>query len=211
MVAQKDTPEFGPGTVTGTGPETFPVPGTRLIIIIHNNVGGVVSLHAFNMDDFKEEFLSTLYNMSDQLREKAVELEDEFSPKALVDRGKKLQKNMKFKKKSPTAKSNNEIQISICKMILKGNNYRKDSPYTEVSLMKMDMYNEVVEKAAATLNIEDSCSNLALFRANGALIKDEPIMYAKVSCVWTIGRYLNKLHIAADKLHLGIGIHAHVC
>ena len=83
--------------------------------------------------------------------------------------------------------------------------YRKSSPYYEVPLKKSDLYKDVVLKAASVLQVGGEDDSLSLFRASGIVISDAPLAFGKVSSVWNIGRYLNKLHTSPDKLHLGLG------
>ena len=69
--------------------------------------------------------------------------------------------------------------------------YKKASPYFEVSLKKTDFYEDILSKASSTLELKKP---------------HEKMKFGKSSCKWTIGRYLNKLHISPDKLNLGIGL-----
>ena len=85
--------------------------------------------------------------------------------------------------------------------------YHKSSPYYEVPLKKRDFYKDVVSKASSVLQMDvEDIDLLSLFRASGIVIADTPLTFGKSSSVWTMGRYLNKLHTSPDKLHLGIGV-----
>ena len=83
--------------------------------------------------------------------------------------------------------------------------YKKASPYFEVSLKKSDFYEDVLSKASTTLDIKKDTKDLVIVRASGVVVPNEKMRVGKGLCQWTIGRYLNKLHVSADKLHLGIG------
>ena len=84
--------------------------------------------------------------------------------------------------------------------------YKKASSYYEVSLKKSDFYDDVLLKASSTLNLQEDINSLVIVRASGAIVPNEPLKFGKGSGQWTVGRYLNKLHVCPDKLHLAIGI-----
>ena len=84
--------------------------------------------------------------------------------------------------------------------------YKKASPYFEVSLKKTDFYEDILSKASSTLELKKDVKSLIIVRASGVVIPHEKMKFGKSSCKWTIGRYLNKLHISPDKLNLGIGL-----
>ena len=68
-------------------------------------------------------------------------------------------------------------------------------------------YKDVVSKASSVLQMDgEDIDSLSLFRASGIVIADTPLTFGKASSVWTMGRYLNKLHTSPDKLHLGLGV-----
>ena len=69
---------------------------------------------------------------------------------------------------------------------------------------KSDFYKDVVSKASSVLQMD--IDSLSLFRASGIVIADTPLTFGKSCSIWTMGRYLNKLHTSPDKLHLGIGV-----
>ena len=84
--------------------------------------------------------------------------------------------------------------------------YKKASPYFEVSLGKSDYCEDVLSKAASTLELNKGVKSWVIIRASGIIIPNEKLKFGKGSCKWTIGRYLNKLHISPEKLNLGIGL-----
>ena len=95
--------------------------------------------------------------------------------------------------------------MSFCKMETNARGvYKRCSSFIEVALKKSDLYNEVVSKVFDTLKLDGEVLEFCLVRLSGAVVPDENISFGKISSLWTIGRYLNKLHTSADRLQLGI-------
>ena len=89
--------------------------------------------------------------------------------------------------------------------LTKQDTYRRCSPFYEVALTRIDLYEEVIEKVVSTLKLEAK-REWILIRISGSIIPNDDIVFGKSSSMWTIGRYLNKLHISPEKVQLGIGI-----
>ena len=122
----------------------------------------------------------------------------------LILRGKNIQKKMK---KSGNGKGKHRVVkdgsviLSICSMkITTRGSYTRDSPNYEVSVNICDPYSTIIEKATAVLDIPPT-DDLVLIRQSGSIVTQE----LSSNKPWTLGNYLNHLHIAAEKLTLGLG------
>ena len=80
--------------------------------------------------------------------------------------------------------------------------YIRNSSYFEIPLCKSDLYNEVIEMATESLDMEGN--TFVLVRASGSVISDQELKFGKKFRTWTIGGYLNQLHLSPNKLHLGV-------
>ena len=98
------------------------------------------------------------------------------------------------------------INVSFCRMSLNKNGvYKRVSPFYEVPVKKSDMYSDVLSKALLALKMDaNNLDNFVLVRLSGSIVPDDNIQFGKGSNVWTLGRYLNKLHTSPEKLQLGV-------
>lgn len=116
-----------------------------------------------------------------------------------------MQKQMKQQNIGGRSVKDTPVTLTMCKMKLsqKGS-FVRDSPDFEVSLKRSDSYASIIKKAAVALHFEeDVCiDNLVLTRKSGSVLLSEDIGTKQ----WTLGNYLNSIHMAPDKLKLGIGI-----
>lgn len=86
------------------------------------------------------------------------------------------------------------------------NYYRRDGPFIECELSRLDDYENVIRKVASFLNIEDSPS-LSLFRPHsGAYIPNQEIVINDIPVVWTLGSYMRMRHIGPEAVQIGIGL-----
>ena len=83
-----------------------------------------------------------------------------------------------------------------------------------VTVCRKDMYYDIIEKAFSQLNMSCTTSlaanydvnDLVLVKASGAIISNDVLKSRGGLCKeWTLGGYLDKLHLAPHKLRLGIG------
>ena len=80
--------------------------------------------------------------------------------------------------------------------------YKRYSSFFEVSLKRSDLYVDVTNKISTALNVKGATH---LVRISGAIIREENSDFAgSISSVWTLGRYLNKIHYSPEKSQLGI-------
>ena len=72
------------------------------------------------------------------------------------------------------------IKIAFCvmKRSYEGS-YKKASPYFEVSLKKSDYYEDVLSKAASTLELNKGVKSLVIIRASGVIIPNEKLKFGK--------------------------------
>lgn len=79
--------------------------------------------------------------------------------------------------------------------------YVKKSSLFEVHLKRSDAYDTVVQKISDVVGLSESIGEKVLLTCRGLVIN--PSMD---DLSWDIGSYLNRKHIAADKLTLGVGL-----
>ena len=83
-----------------------------------------------------------------------------------------------------------------------GKNYRRCTPLYEISLPKQASYSEVISILSSELpNLDSQQDCLKLVTAGGSIISNTDMA---PGIPWTVGAYLQKRHIAANKLKLGI-------
>lgn len=103
------------------------------------------------------------------------------------------------------------LQTNVCKMIVRGVSFVKDSPLIEISASKEDTYYGFAKRAGAALGLRDSAEEstdclLVLFRpVIGSIIKNDDITIRDVCKPWTLGNYVTKSHKSSDSLKFGVG------
>ena len=91
----------------------------------------------------------------------------------------------------------------------KGGTFRRASNHFEMEAMKDDDYNAFAQRAAEACSISTKKGMvLTLFKMNGAVIRDVPMMlkgYRKEKS-WTIGNYLQLMRKSASQVKIGVGL-----
>ena len=83
--------------------------------------------------------------------------------------------------------------------------HRRTGGYFEMKAHRSDDYQTLLQctkKKFPSVTSEKKCH---LFRSNGARIKNEDLTIKEASKPWTLGGYLQYLHVSPDILRLGIG------
>ena len=87
--------------------------------------------------------------------------------------------------------------------------FRRTSSHFEIEALKDDKYDAFVRRAAEACNISAKEGKvLTLFKMNGAVIRDVPMMlkgYRKERS-WTIGNYLLLMKKSASQVKIGVGL-----
>ena len=85
----------------------------------------------------------------------------------------------------------------------------KYSPLFEVDLKKSDSYHQVIMKVARVVDLDEEGEKIVLLTSKGVIINNSPITTSSQKEVtWTLGAYLLKRHISADKLALDVAVAA---
>ena len=95
----------------------------------------------------------------------------------------------------------------MCKIVCTRKGYKKEGGFVEVVLDGESDYDEVVQQAATTLNLEDEdgCTELLLFRVDGTVIPNNEVDIGGFTRSWTLQRYLKSLGKTAAQMKLGVG------
>ena len=91
----------------------------------------------------------------------------------------------------------------------KGGIFRRDSNYFEIEALKDDDYDAFVQRAgeACMVSVKEG-KVLTLFKMNGAVIRDVPMLLKgyRSERPWTIGNYLLLMKRSATQAKIGVGL-----
>ena len=82
--------------------------------------------------------------------------------------------------------------------------HKKSGGYLEVIASRHDNYGTLLNRMKEKFP-EVSCRKCSIFRSNGARVVDADVMTKGSKKEWTLGAYLNHLHVSPDNMRLGIG------
>ena len=84
----------------------------------------------------------------------------------------------------------------------KHNIFKTDGDYVEVKANRSDSYNVLRGRLERKFQKKESC---CLLQTNGAKVLNEKLIVRGKRYPWTLGKYLQHLHLSPDMLKLGIG------
>ena len=106
----------------------------------------------------------------------------------------------------------------MCKMVRsRKDGFIKEGDFTEVRIERGSTYSGVVAIAAESMGLETEEEEddgaepeLALFRTDGTVVPNQPIVFGKETQPWMLERYLKSLMKTAAQVKFGVGFHCKV-